>query len=55
VVATSLLAATMAGALLVHTFVIGTGPQSIVVLALLSGIIAVSSHHRARVLKRLQL
>ena len=48
-VATSLLAGTMVGALLVHIFVIGTGPQTVVVLALLAGIVAVSSYHHAHV------
>jgi hypothetical protein len=37
----------MMGALLVHIFVIGTGVQTVVVLALLSGIIAVMWHRRS--------
>src|SRR5262245_20117542 len=41
-----LLASAMVGALLVHIFVIGVGVQSVVVFALLSGIIAVMWHHR---------
>ena len=44
---TALLAATMVGALLVHIFVMGTGAQTMVVLALLLGIIAISWNHRA--------
>ena len=54
-VATSLLAATMVGALLVHIFVIGTGTQTVVVLALLSGILAITSHHRPRASEHMQL
>jgi hypothetical protein len=41
-----LLASAMVGALLVHIFVIGVGLQTVVVFALLSGIIAVMWHHR---------
>jgi len=41
-----LLASAMVGALLVHIFVIGVGLQSVVVFALLSGIVAVMWHHR---------
>jgi uncharacterized membrane protein YphA (DoxX/SURF4 family) len=46
-VSTLLLASAMMGALLVHIFVIGTGVQTVVVLALLSGIIAVMWHRRS--------
>jgi uncharacterized membrane protein/uncharacterized membrane protein YphA (DoxX/SURF4 family) len=42
-----LLASAMVGALLVHIFVIGVGAQTVVVFALLTGIIAVMWHHRA--------
>ena len=42
-----LLACTMVGALLVHIFVIGVGAQTVVVLALLSGITAVISYTRS--------
>jgi hypothetical protein len=38
----------MAGALLVHIFVIGIGVQTVVVIALLAGITAASYHHRQR-------
>jgi len=43
-----LVASTMAGALLVHIFVIGVGTQTVVVMTLLSGITAVICHHRKR-------
>ena len=42
-----LLASTMVGALLVHIFVIGIGPQTVVVLTLLSGITAVTWYRRS--------
>ncbi len=42
-----LLASTMVGALLVHVFVVGIGVQTVVVLALLSGITAVICHRRS--------
>ena len=42
-----LLASTMVGALLVHIFVIGTGVQTVVVLALLSGLTVVIWHRRS--------
>jgi putative oxidoreductase len=42
-----LLASAMVGALLVHIFVIGIGVQTVVVLALLSGIAAVIRHPRS--------
>ena len=43
-----LLASAMMGALLVHIFVIGVGAQTVVVFALLSGILAVMWHHLNR-------
>jgi putative oxidoreductase len=43
-----LLASTVAGALLVHIFVIGVGTQTVVVITLLAGITAVICHHRKR-------
>ncbi len=42
------LASAMVGALLVHIFVIGVGAQTVVVFALLSGILAVMWHHLNR-------
>lgn len=52
-IAVVLLAPTMIGALLVHIFVVGIGPQSVVALVLLTGVLMVGwswrrSHERPR-------
>ena len=46
-IAVALLACTMVGALLTHLFVIGVGPQSIVVLMLLGALLVIGRRGRA--------
>jgi uncharacterized membrane protein YphA (DoxX/SURF4 family) len=48
VVAVPLLTCTMIGALLVHVFIVGVGPQSVAVAVLLVGVVAIGWRRRRR-------